>query len=64
MYKNLQAEIVRNNVSKENLAQAIGKSYQTIMLKLSGKYPFTLDEAFEIRSRYFPNYSIDYLFKK
>lgn len=64
MYRNLEAEIARHNVSKEDLAHTINKSYQTITLKLNGKYPFTLDEAFEIRDKYFPNCSMGYLFEK
>lgn len=64
MYKNLEAEIVRHDISKEDIAHTINKSYQTIMLKLSGKYSFTLDEALDIRNSYFPEFSLDYLFQK
>lgn len=64
MYKNLEAEIARYDIPKEKLAHSIDKSYQTITLKLNGKFPFTLDEAFKIRNEYFPDLSLDYLFEK
>lgn len=42
MYRNLEAEIVRRKISKEEIAKAIGKSYVTFTLKLSGKSSFFL----------------------
>lgn len=64
MYSNLEAEIVRNRISKEILAKAIGKTYTTFTLKLNGKYSFTYDEAIKIQETFFPDIEIKELFKK
>lgn len=34
----------------------------TAVLKINGKYAFTLNEAFAIRDAYFPGMEIEYLF--
>lgn len=64
MYLNLEAEIVRSNIPKENIAKAIGKTYNTLTLKLNGKYPFTYDEALKIQETFFPNIELKVLFKR
>lgn len=64
MYTNLEAEIVRKKLSKEIIANAIGKTYNTFTLKLNGKYSFTYDEALIIQETFFPECDIKYLFKK
>lgn len=63
MYNNLEAEIVRKKVKKEQIAKKIGKTYNTLMLKMSGKYSFTYDEAILIQETYFPDCNIKELFK-
>ena len=63
MFKNLEAELVRNNISKEAVAQLIGKSYKSVTQKINGKYPFTIGEAFLIRHDMFPKLTMDYLFE-
>ncbi len=64
MYCNLEAEAVRKKVKKEEMAKAIGKSYNTVTLKMSGKYPFTYDEAVTIQEQFFPECDLKELFKK
>ncbi len=63
MYTNLEAEIVRKKLSKETIAKAIGKTYNTLTLKLNGKYSFTYDEALIIQETFFPGYDLKELFK-
>lgn len=63
MYRNLEAEIIRCNISKHDIAKSIGRTYKTLLQKISGKYPFTLDEAMQIHRKYFPDLSFPELFK-
>lgn len=64
MYSNLEAEIVRKRLKKNVIAKAIGKTYNTLGLKISGKYPFTYDEALKIHEEFFPECDFKELFKK
>jgi DNA-binding XRE family transcriptional regulator len=49
MYKRVEAQIVLSGVSKKQLAQNIGISYNSLNLKLNGRRAFSLDEATEIK---------------
>lgn len=64
MYNNLEAEIVRKKIKKLTMAKAIGRSYNTLNLKIAGKYPFTYDEALTIHEKFFPECNFKELFKK
>lgn len=62
MYKNLEAEMVRSDITSETIANTIGRSYNTVRARLNGKIPFTLDEAMLIKKKLFPDCPMDYLF--
>jgi hypothetical protein len=64
MYRNLEAEMVRRGIDRQEIAEFLKVRYATVVDKLSGKYPFKLDEALAIKKRFFPNLSIEYLFEK
>lgn len=64
MYSNLEAEIVRKKIRKPVIAKAIGRTYNTLNLKIAGKYSFTYDEALKIQEEFFPEYDLKELFKK
>ena len=64
MYPNLRAEVARKGMTMKELAKKIGIGESTMMQKLSGKYAFTLDEAFKIREVLEVDLSIDVLFEK
>lgn len=64
MYQNLDVLIFQNKISKYDIANELGITYNSLLAKLSGKQPLKLDEAFKIQSLYFPNQSVDYLFAK
>jgi len=64
MYSNLEAEMVRHGLTRKDLAAALGVRYATIVDKLKGRYGFTLNEAFEIKNKFFPKLSLEYLFTK
>ena len=64
MYNNLEAEITRKKIKKPLIAKEIGRTYNTLNLKISGKYPFTYDEALLIQEKFFPECDFKKLFKK
>ena len=64
MYENLELLIFKNKISKYEIANKLGVTYNTLLAKMSGKQPFKLDEAFLIRKEYFPDKDFEYLFKK
>ncbi|BFN04330.1 hypothetical protein OR62_05385 [Clostridium tetani] len=64
MYNNLEAEIVRKKIKKPLIAKEIGRTYNTLNLKIAGKYPFTYDEALIIQEKFFPECDFKELFKK
>ena len=64
MYKNLLAEMARQNITKKDLSEFLHTRYGTIIDKTNGKYDFKLGEALRIKEKFFPNLSIEYLFKK
>lgn len=63
MYRNLEAEMVREGISRKDLAELLEVRYATIIDKLKGKFGFTLDEAFKIRNSFFSDLSFEYLFE-
>ena len=62
MYRNLEAEMVREGITKKAMAEELGFRYTTLTEKLKGKYPFRFDEAVLIKKTYFPDLSLEYLF--
>ena len=53
MYRNLEAEMAREGITRKDLAETLGVRYATIIDKMKGRYSFTLDEAFIIRNKFF-----------
>ena len=64
MYRNLNAEIARNGLTKMDLAKYLGVRSATVYDKMKGKYSFTLDEAFRIKKKFFPDLELEYLFER
>lgn len=62
MYNNLELLIFQNKLSKYEMADRLGVTYNTLLAKLSGKQPLKLDEAFTLKETYFPNSTIEHLF--
>lgn len=63
-YVNLRAEMAKNGVSVEDVAQVLGIHRNTASGKVRGEVPFTIDEAFALRDARFPGYEVGYLFRK
>lgn len=64
MYPNLRAEITRRNIKMADVAEAVGLSETHFSLKMTGKYGFTLKEAFAIKQFLKTKLSIDELFQE
>ena len=62
MYPNLNAELARRGWNKKVLSEKIGIRYATIIDKLNGKYPLTLNECKAIKKELETELTIDELF--
>ena len=45
MYLNVKAELARRDMSLVDLSNKTGIKYMSLIRKINGKYPLTLDEA-------------------
>ena len=61
-YKNLRAEMGRQNIGIKDLAQACSYNRDTLARKLSMKSPLNLNDAFKIQQTMFPDLDVRYLF--
>ena len=64
MLSNLRAEMARFDVSPADIAKEIGKSDRCVRDKISGKTDVSIPEAMDIRDRFFPGLSLEYLFAR
>jgi lambda repressor-like predicted transcriptional regulator len=64
MYSNVKAELARRNLTLVDLSNRTGIRYQTLVDKINGKYPLTLDEAKRIKDALGVEISIDELFER
>jgi len=64
MYKNLKAEMVRQDVDIKQIARLLGIKTDTARLKVNGRVPFRMGECNCIATLFSENNSIDYLFKE
>lgn len=63
MYPNLDAEMARLGLKRKDIAlEVFNGRTATVSDKLNGRYPLLLDEAVEIKEKFFPDFSLDYLF--
>lgn len=61
--KNLEAEMKRYGVSVTDIQTAIDcRSEKTAWNKVRGRTAFTVFEALKVKNRFFPGFSIEYLF--
>lgn len=63
IYKNLEAEMVKNGITRKDISSFLNVRYATVVQKLNGRYKFNLDEAFTIKKNFFPELSLEYLFQ-
>ena len=63
MYLNLEVEILKHKIKKEEIAKVIDKTLNTLRQKMMGTSNFTYDEAVKIQETFFENYDLIELFK-
>ena len=63
MYKNLQSKMAVEGITNRALAEYIGVHENSVGNKISGKSPFTVEEAFKIKEHFFPECELQFLFK-
>lgn len=61
-YSNLKAELGRNDITIESMAECLNIHRNSVANKLKGKTKFSIEEAMTIQEKFFPTLSIDYLF--
>lgn len=64
MYKNVEIELVRNEMTKGELAQQIGVAMSTMSLKLNGKAGISMKEAIQIKKILKTEMPLEELFKE
>lgn len=64
MLKNFNDIRKEKKVSLVDLADLLEVRYQTVADKINGVSDFKFGEALLIKSKYFPEYDIEYLFEK
>ena len=64
-YPNLDAEMTRRKIKRDQIADLINKGSETVSSRITGsRGDFYEHEAQEIRDKYFPGLSLDYLFSQ
>lgn len=63
MFRNLEAEMARHRINKNDLAKLLGVRYATVLDRMKGRYRFYFDDVLLIRDTFFPNQSLEYLFE-
>lgn len=64
MYSNLKAEMARKGISQKEIAMFLHIHENSMSSKINGYSPISIEEAFKIRNKYFPNFDLQYLFSK
>lgn len=62
MFPNLNAEMGRSGLTIKALSEKTGIPYETLKNKCSGNTEFKRKEMFLIKTKVFPQCTIDYLF--
>jgi orotate phosphoribosyltransferase-like protein len=63
MYRNLEAELKRNGIKREQIANALSINIATVSAKLTRSDRLRLDEAVKIQQTFFPELDLKYLFE-
>lgn len=62
MLCNLKAEMARRSISSIDIAKEIGRTDRSVREKISGRSQFSMPEATAVRNKFFPGFSLEYLF--
>ena len=61
--ENLEAEMKRKKISRQDIARILGLSYRTIHSRFNGESEWGYSECVLIRDTYFPDMELSYLFQ-
>lgn len=64
MFKNLKAEMIRQDVTAKQIAETLDIKLDTARLKINGKIPVSIVDCFKIAALFKENNDISYLFQK
>lgn len=64
LYRNLEAELARKQISRKELAEMLGLTATTLSFKLNGKSELSLTECVEIKKLLKIDKPIEYLFEQ
>lgn len=60
---NLEAEMKRKKISRNDVANLLGLSYRTIHSRFNGESQWGYSECVKIRNSFFPEMELSYLFQ-
>ena len=60
-YSNFKAELLRVGCTQKEVAEYLGISAVNLNAKLNGRVVFTVPEVIEIRNKFMPDATLDYL---
>lgn len=60
-YLNMKLELRREGVSQKQVAEHLGMTTNNLNAKLNGRVAFTVQEVVEMRNRFMPDATLDYL---
>ena len=60
-YLNIKIELQREGVTQEQVARHFGMSTNNLNAKINGRVPFTVSEVVEMRDKFMPDATLDYL---
>lgn len=64
MYQNIRLLMLKNNISFEDIAEALNISRDTASKKINGKAHLSVDELLTIQKNFFTNYDLNFLVQK
>ena len=64
MFKNLKAEMIRQDVTAKQIADTLDIKLDTARLKINGKIPVSIADCYKIADLFKENNDIGYLFQK
>ncbi|GAK08964.1 hypothetical protein JCM19038_2766 [Geomicrobium sp. JCM 19038] len=62
MRSNLKFEMKERNIKTKQLAEFLEVRYATVLDKINGHYDFSYKECVQIKRKFFPGMSMEYLF--
>jgi DNA-binding XRE family transcriptional regulator len=62
LFRNLEAEMARQRITKGDLAKFLGVRYATVVDKTKGRSRFYYEECLSIKKHFFPDCELEYLF--